>query len=208
MGPYDQDNDFSDPNLVGVTRFLDRVWRLATEVLPLSAPVGAQGLRLPGGEGADMRPLHRFVKRLTDELAAYQFHTAIAGLMEYSNWIGANRERFTAAQHRQSIETLVLVLAPFAPFLAEELWERLGKPYSVHQQPWPTYDPAQIEADTVTLIVQVNGKVRDRLEVAPDIEEEAARTQAVASPRVAPLLAGKQPRRVIYVPGRLINIVA
>ena len=155
-----------------------------------------------------MRPLHRFVKRLTDELAAYQFHTAIAGLMEYSNWIGVNRERFTPEQHNEAIETIVLMLAPFAPFLAEELWERLGRPHSVHQQPWPAYDPNLIEADTVTLVVQVNGKVRDRLEVSPDIEEDAARTQAVASPRVAPLLAGKPPRRVVYVPGRLINIVA
>ena len=181
MGPYDQDNDFSDTNLVGVTRFLDRVWRLATDSPPTP------------GDGVDMRPLHRAVKRLTDELAAYQFHTAIAGLMEYTNWIGANRERFTPEQHAQAIETLVLMLAPFAPFLAEELWERLGKPYSVHQQPWPTYDPAQIEADTVTLVVQVNGKVRDRLEVPPDIAEEVARTQAVTSPRVAPLLAGSRP---------------
>ena len=155
-----------------------------------------------------MRPLHRYIKRLTDELAAYQFHTAIAGLMEYSNWVSANRERFTPEQYHQAIETLVLLLAPFAPFLAEELWERLGRAYSVHQQPWPAYDPAQIEADTVTLVVQVNGKVRDRLEVPPDIGEDAARAQAVTSPRVAPLLAGKPPRRVIYVPGRLINIVA
>jgi leucyl-tRNA synthetase len=145
---------------------------------------------------------------LTDELSSYQFHTAIAGLMEYSNWVGTNRERFTPEQYAQAIETLVLLLGPFAPFLAEELWERRGRPYSVHQQPWPSYDPAQIEADTVTLVVQVNGKVRDRLEVAPDLAEDAARTQAITSPRVAPLLAGKQPRRVIYVPGRLINIVA
>ena len=215
MGPYDQDNDFSDTNLVGVTRFLDRVWRLATEPLPLShgrdvgaADVRAAQRRGPGGEGTDMRPMHRYVKRLTDELASYQFHTAIAGLMEYANWISANRERFTSEQHSRAIETLVLLLAPFAPFLAEELWERLGKPYSIHQQAWPAYDPAQIEADTVTLIVQVNGKVRDRLEVAPDIAEEAAQIEAMTSPRVAPLLAGKQPRRVIYVPGRLINIVA
>ena len=219
MGPYDQDNDFSDTNLVGVIRFLDRVWRLATEPLPTPVNVDADSAepadlplsapeRGPGGEVLDMRPLHRAVKRLTDELTAYQFHTAIAGLMEYANWVGASRERFTREQHAQAIETLVLMLAPFAPFLAEELWERLGRPYSVHQQPWPTYDAAQIEADTVTLVVQVNGKVRDRLEVPPDIAEEAARSRAVASPRVASLLAGKPPRRVIYVPGRLINIVA
>jgi leucyl-tRNA synthetase len=195
MGPFDQDNDFSDTNLVGVTRFLERVWRLVVE--PAPAP----------GPGVDLRPLHRSVKRLTDELTAYQFHTAIAGLMEYANWVGASRERFTAEQHAQALRTLVLLLAPFAPFLAEELWERLGGPYSVHQQSWPAFDPAQIEQDRVTLVVQVDGKLRDRLEVAPDLGEEEAVARATSSPRVAPLLAGQQPKRVVYVPGRLINFV-
>jgi leucyl-tRNA synthetase len=195
MGPFDQDNDFSDTNLVGVTRFLERVWRLVVD--PARPP----------GQGADLRPLHRFVKRLTEELSAYQFHTAIAGLMECSNWIGANRERFTAEQLTEAVRTLVLLLAPFAPFLAEELWDRLGGQYSVHQQPWPAYDPALIEAEYVTLVVQVNGKVRDRLDVRPDIGEAEARARALSGSRIAPLLAGKEPRKIVYVPGRLINIV-
>jgi leucyl-tRNA synthetase len=182
-----------------VTRFLERVWRLVTDARAREG--GA------GGEVWDLRPLHRFVKRLTDELTAYQFHTAIAGLMELTNWISATRNQLTPEQETQAVRTLVLLLAPFAPFLAEELWERLGRPYSVHQQPWPTFDPTQIEADQITLVVQVNGKVRDRLETSPDIAEADARAQALASPRVAPLLNGKAPRKVIYVPGRLVNIV-
>ncbi len=195
MGPFDQDNDFSDQNLVGVTRFLDRVWRLTTD--PAPAP----------GAGTDMRPLHRYVKRVTDELGRYQFHTAIAALMEYSNWVGAQREAFNAAQRTEALRTLNLLLAPLAPFLAEELWERQGGGYSVHQQAWPTYDPAQVAEETVLLIVQVNGKLRDRIAAPADLTEEAARALAGASTKVAPFIDGKAPKKVIYVPGKLLNIV-
>ncbi len=195
MGPFDQDNDFSDQNLVGVTRFLDRVWRLTVD--PAPAP----------GAGADMRPLHRYVKRVTDELDRYQFHTAIAALMEYSNWVGAGREVFTAAQRAEALRTLNLLLAPLAPFLAEELWERQGGGYSVHQQAWPTYDPAQLAEETVMLIVQVNGKLRDRIAAPADLTEEAARALAAASAKVAPFIDGKEPKKVIYVPGKLLNVV-
>jgi leucyl-tRNA synthetase len=195
LGPFDQDNVFSDENLAGVTRFLGRVWNLAAE------PVPAQGT------GADLRPLHRYVKRVTEELDAYQFHTAIAGLMEYSNWIGQQRDAFTAEQRAEALRALTLMLAPFAPFLAEELWERQGGPYSVHQQPWPSFDPALVAEELATLVVQVNGKLRDRIEVPADLSEARARELALQSPKVAPFLDGKQPRNVIYVPGRLINIV-
>jgi len=195
IGPFDQDNDFNDQNLVGVTRFLDRVWRLTTD--PAPAP----------GAGTDMRPLHRYVKRVTDELGRYQFHTAIAALMEYSNWVGAQREAFTATQRTEALRTLNLLLAPLAPFLAEELWERQGGGYSVHQQAWPTYDPAQIAEETVLLIVQVNGKLRDRIAAPADLTEEAARALAGASAKVAPFIDGKAPKKVIYVPGKLLNIV-
>jgi leucyl-tRNA synthetase len=195
MGPFDQDNDFSDQNLVGVTRFLDRVWRLITDPEPTI------------GAGVDMRPLHRYVRRVTDELDRYQFHTAIAALMEYSNWVSANREAFTAAQRAEALRTLNLLLAPITPFLAEELWERQGGGYSVHQQDWPTYDPAQIVEETVTLIVQVNGKMRDRIEAPAGLDEDAARALAASSSKVAPLIEGKSPKKVIYVPGKLLNIV-
>lgn len=196
MGPFDQDNDFSDQNLVGVTRFLDRVWRQVTEPAPAT------------GAGVDMRPLHRYVKKVTDELDRYQFHTSIAALMEYSNWIGANRDAFTAEQRTEALRVLNLLLAPITPFLAEELWERQGGGYSVHQQDWPTYDPALIAEETVTLIVQVNGKLRDRIEAPADITEQGARDLVASSARVASFLEGKTPKKVIYVPGKLINIVA
>jgi leucyl-tRNA synthetase len=195
MGPFDQDNDFSDTNLVGVTRFLERVWHLVVDPAD------------PGGPGADLRPLHRLVKRVTDELGRYQYHTAIAALMECANWIGANREAFAPGQRETALRTLTLLLAPFAPALAEELWERQGGAYSVHQQPWPAFDPAAIEEGEVTLVVQVNGKVRDRVRVPAGLGEAEAWERAVAGGRAAPFLAGKSPRKVVYVPDRLINVV-
>ncbi len=195
MGPYDQDNDFSDTNLVGVTRFLERVWRLVVEPAPEHGP------------GVDMRPMHRYIKRVTEQLDAYQYHTAIAGLMEYSNWIGANRDGFTREQRAEALRTLTLLLAPITPHLAEELWERRGGAYSVHRQSWPAFDPALVAEETVTLVVQVNGKLRDRIEAPADLGEDAARELAARSERVAPFLAGKAPKKVVYVPGRLINIV-
>jgi len=102
---------------------------------------------------------------------------------------------------------LALLLAPFAPHLGEEMWARLGGPYSVHQQPWPRYDEGAAADETVTLVVQVNGKVRDKIEVPAAITDEEARVTALGSPQVARLLDGKQPAKVVYVPRKLVNIV-
>jgi leucyl-tRNA synthetase len=200
MGPYDQDNDFSDKNLVGVTRFLERVWRLVT------APAPVSGSDSPG-PGVDLQPMHRVVQRVTDELDRYQYHTAIARLMEYVNWIGASRAAFTPDQRAAVLRTLTLLLAPFAPFLAEELWERQGGAYSVHQQPWPTFDPALAAEETVTLVVQVNGRVRDRLTLPNGVSEAEAQAAALRSPHVRPHVADKALRRTVWVPDRLINLV-
>jgi leucyl-tRNA synthetase len=105
------------------------------------------------------------------------------------------------------VREYVLLIAPFAPSIAEELWARLGEPYSVHQQPWPAWDPSQVRAETITLIVQVDGRVRDRLTVPADLSEHEARTQALDSAGVQRSLNGRDIARVIYVPGRLVNVV-
>jgi leucyl-tRNA synthetase len=102
---------------------------------------------------------------------------------------------------------ILLMIAPLAPHIAEELWSRTGRPYSIHQQSWPAWDEALAREDAITLIVQVNGKVRDRITVPADIAEAEARALALASEQVQRYLGGKQPRQVIYVPGKLVNIV-
>jgi len=195
MGPFDQDNDFRDMNLVGVTRYVERVWRLVTEAAPV------------GGAGVEMRPLHQAIKRVTRELSAYQYHTAIAALMEFGNWIGANRDAFTAAQYAETLRVLTLMLAPVMPFLAEELWERQGGEYSVHQQAWPVWDEKLAKESEIIVPVQVNGKVRDRLSVAPGTDEVTLRAQALASAHVQEYLSGREPKKVIVVPDRMVNIV-
>ncbi|MGI8858395.1 MAG: leucine--tRNA ligase [Thermomicrobiales bacterium] len=195
MGPFDQDNDFSDVNLIGVTRYLDRVWRYVVDPAPTD------------GAGVEMRPAHQYIKRVTEELGRYQYHTAIAALMEYGNWIGANRDAFTPAQRAEALRILVLMLAPFTPFLAEELWERLGESYSVHQQTWPVWDEAMAKESVIVIPVQINGKVRDRLSVAPGADEATLRSLALASARVQEHLAGREPKKVIVVPDRMVNIV-
>jgi leucyl-tRNA synthetase len=195
MGPFDQDNDFSDINLIGVTRYLERVWRYVTDPAPTD------------GAGVEMRPVHQYIKRVTEELGRYQYHTAIAALMEYGNWIGANRDAFTPSQRAEALRALVLMLAPFTPFLTEELWERLGGSYSVHQQTWPVWDEAMAKESAIVIPVQVNGKVRDRLTVAPGTDEPTMRSLALASARVQEHLAGREPKKIIVVPDRMVNIV-
>ena len=107
----------------------------------------------------------------------------------------------------EAIRSLILLLAPVMPFISEELWERVGGAYSVHQQAWPSFDPAIARAELITLVVQINGKVRERIEVAADISEEGARSAALTSERVQKWLEGKPVRKVIYAPQKLVNIV-
>jgi leucyl-tRNA synthetase len=194
MGPYDQGIDFSDRGLGGVTRFLDRAWQLVTRhATTLASSPPAPEAR---------RALHRAIKRVTEDTAALKYNTAIAGLMEELNALEARSEL-----HREEVETFLKLLALYAPYLAEELWERIGGSYSIHQQPWPAYDPALLRTETVTLVVQVDGRVRDRIEAPAAAAEEEVTQLAQAAPNVARHLAGRAMRQVVYVPGRLLNIV-
>jgi leucyl-tRNA synthetase len=133
----------------------------------------------------------------------------VAALIEYVNELMRLRETAVVRtpEWREALKTLVLLMAPSTPYVAEELWERLGMPYSVHQQAWPTYESALARADEVEVVVQVNGKVRDRLMLPVDLAEAAAREHALSMPKIAEAVNGREPRKVIYVPGRLINIV-
>ncbi|QBS36945.1 MULTISPECIES: leucine--tRNA ligase [Thermaerobacter] len=162
------------------------------------------------------REVHRAVARVTTDIAErMQYNTAVAALMELVNAIYGYRDRVEPAAQRPdllaaALDRLLRMLAPFAPFLAEEAWEVLGwraARGSVHRQPWPTWDPAVLQAGTVEIVVQVNGKVRDRLRVPADLDEEALRQRALASPRVKEWIDGKVVARVITVPGRLVNVV-
>ena len=198
-GPYQEGGVFSDKGVTGVVRYTNRAWGLLES---LDAHVQ------PGGPHGEFEAqIHRTIKRVGDNLAALKFHTAIAALMEHQNYL---YEHWAAAPHalrREALRTTALLLAPLAPHLAEELWERLGGAYSVHTQTWPAWDEAKARPRTVTLVVQVNGKVRDKLEAAPDVDKDAAIALAMDSERVRPHLDGKAIRQTVYVPGKLLNIV-
>jgi leucyl-tRNA synthetase len=194
MGPYDQGLDFSDEGLPGVVRFLDRAWELVERH-------GAHASRSAPGVAA-RRALHHAIKRVTEETEALKYNTGIAALMECLNALEAR-----ATPHREEIETFLRLLAPYAPIMTEELWERLGNSYSIHQQPWPVYDPALLRTATMTIVVQVDGRVRDRVTLPSEAEASTVAAAARAAPNVARHLAGRAVRDTVYVPGKLINIV-
>ncbi|MBN1994735.1 MAG: leucine--tRNA ligase [Anaerolineae bacterium] len=203
---WDQGGPWSSTGILGVERFLERVWELVTR-----PPAPAQGKPGPAQVRDLQRKQHQAVRRVTADIEEFSFNTMVAGLMEYSNALIDLRNRapalLGAAEWAEAIRTLVLLLAPGFPHLAEELWERIGQPYSVHQQRWPTWDEELAKEDVVEIAVQVNGKVRDKIEVPVEIDPETAKAQAQAAAGVQRYIKGKNVAKVIYVPGRLVNIV-
>ncbi|HEV2249117.1 MAG TPA: leucine--tRNA ligase, partial [Candidatus Limnocylindria bacterium] len=190
MGPWTEGNDWDGAGIEGTSRFLHRVWSL-----------GLSERAAPGPRDADLdRTVQRTIKKVTEDLEAYHFNTAIAAMMELS----------TAALHASgpsrddATDALVVLLAPFAPHITEELWQRRGGAGSVHRQSWPAYDAAAARDETVTVVAQVDGKVRDRIELPAGTGEDALKQVALASPKVKQAIAGKSIARVIVVADRLV----
>ena len=206
LGPWDQGGDWSDSGINGMARWLNRVWDLAQrdpQVLDAS----------PRDETLTrefQRVLHKTVKRAIRDLERFKFNTALASLMELTNHMAKAWEQggVGGASWREAVEKLLLLLAPVTPHITEELWERTGNPYSIHSQQLPEWDEALAADEVITLVVQVNGKVRDRLQVPADIPEEEAKQLALASERVQAFIRGKELGNLVYVPGRLVNVVA
>jgi leucyl-tRNA synthetase len=194
MGPYDQGIEYSDRGLGGVTRFLDRVWALITR--------HASTLSAKPPDPEARRALHAAIQRITEETEALKYNTAIAALMAYLNTLESG-----APPRREEVETFLKLLAPYAPYLAEELWERVGGAYSIHQQPWPEYDPDLLRTETMTIVAQVDGRVRDRVEVPAGADAAVVERAVRAAPNVTRHLEGRAVRGVVYVPGKLVNLV-
>ena len=198
IGPWDQGGPWDGRGIEGVSRFLRRALSLTGDGDPSGAKADPAELG---------RRTNKTVKKVTEDLEAFRFNTAIAALMEHTNYLLAVKGEVGEEEWSDALRTFALVLAPFAPHHAEEMWEALGEPYSVHEQAWPAWDESLIRAQEITLVVQVNGKLRDRIEVPADITEEAARELALSSERVRPHVEGRELRRSVYVPGRLVNLV-
>jgi leucyl-tRNA synthetase len=200
-GPFEDDVDWADVSPEGMGRWVQRVWRAVNGAI--EEPGGAADPEL-------MRLAHRTTQGVTDDLERFRFNTAISKLMVLSNGLGdaIRAGRATAAERREVAERLVLLLAPLAPFLTEELWRRvLGHPDSVHVAAWPAFDAELVRVERVTCVLQVDGKVRDRVEVAADAGEEQLREVALASPKVRAALAERPIARVVVVPPKLVNLV-
>jgi leucyl-tRNA synthetase len=196
MGPADQDMEWTEEGVEGISRFLRRLWRIVNEVAEREA--GPE-------EVTDLtREAHRTIARVSDDIGRrFQFNTPIAAVMELVNELGRSPEDPGA---RFAAETAVSLLQPYTPHITEELWSRLGRE-RLWEQPWPEADPALLERETFELVIQVNGRVRDRVEVASDLSEDELITQARSSARVQEFLDGKEIRKEIVVPGKLVNLV-
>ena len=201
MGPLEATKPWSTSGVGGVRTFLERCWRLVVDERADDIVPAAQ-LQADPPTDDQLRELHRMVDKVTRDIEALSFNTAIARMMEFVNFCTPLERR-----PRALIEPFVTVLAPFAPHLAEELWEVLGRPAPVSLAPWPTVEEQWLRDDTVEIPVQVQGKLRGRVVVPADADAAAMQAVAAADPRIAELLAGKTIAKVVAVPGRLVNFV-
>jgi leucyl-tRNA synthetase len=223
--PPEKDLEWDDADVEGQFRFLQRLWRQVDTALErglsLAAGAGdpqavAEALAVTpagGGERDLRRAVHTAISAVSHDLEseALQLNTAVSELMKLSNAISAHLEGTRDALAAEALRTLLLLLAPFAPHLAEELWQRLGAnpagEMSIHRHPWPVADPEALQRDTIPLVVQVKGKVRGNLEVPADADRATLEKLALESGIAAKWLEGKAPSRVIVVPGKLVNLV-
>jgi leucyl-tRNA synthetase len=204
IGPWDQGGEWNDSGINGAARWLNRVWELASQ--------DKDGLPLKGSPISDKnleRDMHLAIKKVTGDLDRFKYNTAISSLMEYTTQI--------SEQHRQgqvsvnvwttALDNLLIMMSPIVPHLTEELWESIGNSFSIHKQEWPKYDSDLATHEEITLVVQVNGKLRDRIQAPAELEEEGAKQIAFSSEKVEGYLQGKEIKKIIYIKGRLINIV-
>ncbi len=190
LGAFQEGGDFRETGIIGIRRFLDKVWQLAHET--------SANRVTPDVE----RKLHQTIKKVGADTESLDYNTAIAAMMEYVNEL-----REQGARSREQVEPLVIMLAPYAPHFAEELWELLGHPRSVFEERWPTYDERLATAGDVEIAVQVNGKLRSRLIVPRGLDQDAVVARALADEAVKKFVDGKKVRKVIYVQDRLLNLV-
>jgi len=205
IAPWEQGGEWDDSGISGISRWLNRLWGLVLGGYEWSESASGQ----VRAERELERLSHQTVRRVTQDLEKLRLNTMIAVLMEFTNQLTKVREEgaVSATAWELAVDNLLLLLAPTAPHLAEELWQRTGHHYSIHNQSWPGWNEELAKEDEITLVVQVNGKLRDRITVSASITEDEAKKLALESQRVKPHIEGKQIAQVVYVPGRLVNLV-
>ncbi len=199
MGPLEAIKPWSMQGVEGVHRFLQRAWRMVVDEQTGQLD---QAVQEAEADEQTLRLLHRTIKKVGDDIETFGFNTAISAMMIFVNHLGRQPVR-----PKSVVEKFVLILAPFAPHIAEELWEKLGHSQSLTWEPWPQYDSELIKEQEIELAVQVNGKIKTRIVVPADTDEEQIKERALGADRVAAAIEGKVPRKVIVVKSRLVNIV-
>jgi leucyl-tRNA synthetase len=201
MGPLEATKPWSMDGVSGVRGFLDRVWRMIAHERADELELNPAVQDIPATD-EQSRVVHKLIKAVGDDIERLSFNTAIAKMMEFTNlFLKADR------RPKSAMETLVLLLSPFAPHMAEELWQLLGHPRTLAYEPWPQFDPSKLIDETVEIPVQINGKLRSRLIPPRELSSQQLEELARADERITELLAGKQVVKIVVVPGRLVNFV-
>jgi leucyl-tRNA synthetase len=201
MGPLELDAPWDSRGIAGIYRFLNRVWVLAQEYIDSPKTYA-------GHDDEVQRLQHKTIRKVTEDQHRLSFNTAIAALMEYVNELYKFKvDGFSSDVWGEALGTLVRLLAPFAPHMGAELWQQLGHDDTIETAGWPQWNDALIVEETMTIIVQVNGKLRAKLSVSTDMDDETVKQRALSEPNVDKFLDNKKPTKVIYIPGRLVNIV-
>ncbi|MEI2609371.1 MAG: leucine--tRNA ligase [Candidatus Promineifilaceae bacterium] len=205
IGPFEGNVIWDETGIRGITRWLERFWQLAQEMATYTPTQPAE----PAVERRFIQSRHRLVQRITREMELFKFNTAVAALMEYQNDLIEKKDAGIASIiWRETIATVASLMAPITPFITESVWhEVLGETSSIHQQPWPTYDAELVRRDEVEMVIQVNGRVRDRMQVTANEDEEGVHAAAIQRPIVQQFINGATIQQVIIVPGKLVNIV-
>jgi len=206
IAPWDQMTAWKEDGISGTYRYLQRVWKL---VLSWRESTADQVIA-EGGELLVTMAAHKTIKRVSEDLAQMSFNTAVAALMAYVNQLNElweQDDQKATSSWQQAIETLVILLAPFAPHIAEELWQELGHETSVHQQSWPTWEAELVKEELITVVVQVNGKLRTTLQLPTGVSEEEMTKTAQQDPKVAEYIKKGRLVKTITVPGKLVNFV-
>lgn len=208
--PPERDLEWNDQAVEGCYRFINRVWRFVYDYVQSCGGENAEAGELSRKDKDMRRLVHTTIKRVTDDAGTrFNFNTAISAIMELVNGLYQYREvaGYNKAVMAEAVDTLVLLLAPFIPHVTEELWQDLGHGESVHKQKWPVVDEAALVADEVTVIVQVNGKVRDKILMPVNLDKAETEKMVLAQPKIAEILAGKEVKKVVVVPNKLVNVV-
>jgi leucyl-tRNA synthetase len=199
MGPLEAIKPWSMQGVEGVYRFLQRTWRM---IIDENTGELVEAVKDTDTDETTLRLLHQTIKKVGDDIETFGFNTAISQMMIFVNHLSKQEVR-----PKSVVEKFILLLAPFAPHIAEELWERLGHTSTLTYQPWPEYDRQLIKEKEVELVIQVNGKIKDRIIISADADEEQIKQKALACAKVQKSLGGKQPEKIIVIKSRLVNIV-